>query len=310
MQSFDRGKFFGGVCFWAVDLFSLRWRNCSIRWVGQVTADLSDGYLAEIDSDVNLFASNAAELGVDDSVRVICNSAAFDSWLAEFDGYSAALPSNAAEFASGAAGFDANSAERIGQSQATAILPAIKKPRASEAFWCFRSTGVTGRFLFLPYIFGDYILDSLTDRNGEFSRLKSSRQVRSHLERTKEPETRQNTRGLILHTARSAPKERQMPEPPPTDHIVGQLDVGIRKAVEVFQKYDIETFESCEGGTGHAYPEPTVAFYGGPGAGWSAVSVCLTHGLPVQSLRRVWDVLDTNDVTGPHWEITFRERLH
>jgi hypothetical protein len=140
--------------------------------------------------------------------------------------------------------------------------------------------------------------------------LKAGKQSQSRLERTKDPETRQNTRGLLLHTARSAPKECQMPEPPPTDHIVGQLDVGIRRAVEVFQKHDIETFESCEGGRGHSYPEPTVAFYGGPGAGWSAISVCLTYGLPVQSLRRVWDVLDTNDVTGPHWEITFRERLN
>jgi hypothetical protein len=25
--------------------------------------------------------------------------------------------------------------------------------------------------------------------------------------------------------------------------------------------------------------------------------------------RRVWDVLDTNEPTGPHWEITFKERL-
>jgi len=23
----------------------------------------------------------------------------------------------------------------------------------------------------------------------------------------------------------------------------------------------------------------------------------------------VWDVLDTSDVTGPHWEITFRRRM-
>jgi len=77
----------------------------------------------------------------------------------------------------------------------------------------------------------------------------------------------------------------------------------------LFQKHEIETFESCEGGPGHAYPEPTVAFYGAPEAGWRAVSVCLAYGLPVLSLKRAWDILDMNELTGPHWEITFRERM-
>jgi hypothetical protein len=127
--------------------------------------------------------------------------------------------------------------------------------------------------------------------------------------RTVNPETRPNTRGLILQTVRSVPKKRRIPEPQPARRLPAQIDPGIRKAVELFQEHEIETFESCEGGPGHAYPEPTVAFYGGPGAGWRAVSVCLSYGLPVQSLRRAWDILDTNDVTGPHWEITFRERM-
>jgi len=139
--------------------------------------------------------------------------------------------------------------------------------------------------------------------------VKISKQNRPSSGRTKDPETRLNTRGLILHTARSVPKERQMPEPPPAHRTPGQIDPGIRKAVELFQKHEIETFESCEGGPGHAYPEPTVAFYGAPEAGWRAVSVCLAYGLPVLSLKRAWDILDMNELTGPHWEITFRERM-
>lgn len=87
------------------------------------------------------------------------------------------------------------------------------------------------------------------------------------------------------------------------------IDPGIRKAVEVLQGAQIETFESCEGSTGHAYPEPTVAFYGTLEAGWRAVAVCIAHGLPVLSLRRVWDLLDGNEPTGPHWEVTFRRRM-
>lgn len=87
------------------------------------------------------------------------------------------------------------------------------------------------------------------------------------------------------------------------------LDPGIRRAVQALVDHGIETFESCEGGPGHAYPEPAVRFHGGPGDGWRAVGVCLTLALPIRSLRRVWYVLDTNEPTGPYWEVVFKERL-
>jgi hypothetical protein len=98
-------------------------------------------------------------------------------------------------------------------------------------------------------------------------------------------------------------------EPPPSSSIPGQIDPGIRQAVERLQACGIETFQSCEGGSGHSYPEPTVAFYGTPEAGWRAVAACLAYGLPILSLRRVWDVLDANEPTGPYWEVTFRRRM-
>jgi len=87
------------------------------------------------------------------------------------------------------------------------------------------------------------------------------------------------------------------------------LDRGIAKAVKLLQSMGIETFESCEGGKRHAYPEPTIRFYGTSEAGWRAVGICLSHGLPIQSLRRVWDILDGNEPTGPNWEITFRKMV-
>lgn len=87
------------------------------------------------------------------------------------------------------------------------------------------------------------------------------------------------------------------------------LDPGIRKAVEILQASGIETFESCEGGNGHAFTEPTVRFHGTPEAGWHALGICLSYGLPILCLRRVWYVLDSNEPTGPKWEIVFRERL-
>jgi hypothetical protein len=79
--------------------------------------------------------------------------------------------------------------------------------------------------------------------------------------------------------------------------IPGKLDKGIEKALRRLQSCGIETWESCEGGPGHAYPEPTVSFYGTPEAGWRAVGVCLAYGLPIMSLRRVWNILDSNEPT-------------
>jgi hypothetical protein len=129
------------------------------------------------------------------------------------------------------------------------------------------------------------------------------------MRRTSDVDTKANTRGLIPYTARSVVAATSYyDEPPPSPSVPGKIDVGIRLAVKRLQEHGIETCESCEGGPGHAYPEPTVAFYGTSEAGWRALSVCLSYGLPVLSLRRVWDVLDGNEPTGPHWEITFRRR--
>lgn len=82
------------------------------------------------------------------------------------------------------------------------------------------------------------------------------------------------------------------------------LDPGIRDAVEVLVVAGIETFESCEGGSGHAYPEPTVRFHGERSEGYRAFAVALQAGLPVTGLKRVWPVVD-EELTGPWWELTF-----
>jgi hypothetical protein len=105
----------------------------------------------------------------------------------------------------------------------------------------------------------------------------------------------------------SADNQHGMPKHPKLAS--GGLDPGIRKAVEILQASGIETFESCEGGDGHAFTEPTVRFHGTPQAGWHALGICLSHGLSILCLRRVWYVLDSNEPTGPKWEIVFRERL-
>ena len=83
-----------------------------------------------------------------------------------------------------------------------------------------------------------------------------------------------------------------------------KLDSGIRRYVQILWDGGIETYESCEGGEGHAFPEPTVRFHGGHAEGFRALSVALQHALPVASLRRIWTLQDLEPV-GPTWELVF-----
>ncbi len=82
------------------------------------------------------------------------------------------------------------------------------------------------------------------------------------------------------------------------------LDPGILRTVEVLREAGVETFVLCEGGSGHAYPEPTVRFHGGRPEGYKALAAAMHAGLPVAELRRVWPILD-GEPTGPYWELTF-----
>lgn len=86
------------------------------------------------------------------------------------------------------------------------------------------------------------------------------------------------------------------------------LDPGIKRAVEILNSAGVETFESCDGSPGHAYPEPTVRFYGNRAEGIRALAVAMQAGLEVTGLRRVWPVLD-GEPTGPWWELTFLSDL-
>lgn len=86
------------------------------------------------------------------------------------------------------------------------------------------------------------------------------------------------------------------------------LDAGVAGAVKILRAAGVETFESCEGGAGHAYPETTVRFEGDPADGLAALSVAMGHGLPVSELRRVWYMQD-GEPTGPVWELTFFDHV-
>jgi len=82
------------------------------------------------------------------------------------------------------------------------------------------------------------------------------------------------------------------------------VDSGIRHEVRVLSDNGIETTESCEGGNGHSFAEPTVRFAGSHAEGFRALGIALQHGLKVAELRRYWSIQDGEPV-GPYWEMTF-----
>ena len=82
------------------------------------------------------------------------------------------------------------------------------------------------------------------------------------------------------------------------------LDRGIEREVEILVEGGIETYESCEGGTGHNYPEPTVRFHGERSEGFKALAIALQNDLKPSSLRRIWEIVD-GEPAGPEWEMTF-----
>lgn len=88
------------------------------------------------------------------------------------------------------------------------------------------------------------------------------------------------------------------------NRIGSPLDAGIAEAVNVLREAGVETFESCQGGEGHAFPEPTVRFQGDRSEGFRALAVAIRAKLRVLDLRRVWPIND-GEPTGPWWELTF-----
>ncbi|WP_341022307.1 hypothetical protein [Brevundimonas diminuta] len=82
------------------------------------------------------------------------------------------------------------------------------------------------------------------------------------------------------------------------------MDPGIRPYVDALRAEGFETFESCQGGKGHAYPEPTIRFHGDRSEGMRALAFVQQRGLPVTAVHRTWPVID-GEPTGPWWDMTF-----
>jgi hypothetical protein len=84
-----------------------------------------------------------------------------------------------------------------------------------------------------------------------------------------------------------------------------ELDPGIRRAVLILRRGGIETFESCQGGAGHAFGSPTIKFHGNAWAGLKAVAIAMENGLFVVRVQRVWGLID-GAMEGPWWELVLR----
>jgi hypothetical protein len=82
------------------------------------------------------------------------------------------------------------------------------------------------------------------------------------------------------------------------------LDKGIAPYVRTLWENGIETYQSCEGGKGHSFPEPTIQFHGGYSTGFKAYSIAIYFGLPIDTVRLVWTHQD-GLLDGPYWEMTF-----
>lgn len=83
-----------------------------------------------------------------------------------------------------------------------------------------------------------------------------------------------------------------------------ELDPGIRHAVLILRSQGVETFESCQGGDGHSFPDPAIKFHGDAWAGFKAFAIAMEHGLPVRRVQRAYSVVN-GQLEGPWWEIVF-----
>lgn len=83
------------------------------------------------------------------------------------------------------------------------------------------------------------------------------------------------------------------------------VDQGVAEYVRILRAHGVQTFQSCEGGPGHTYPDPTVEFHGDQSEGPRAFGVARSYGLPVERLIRFWDVRD-GELCGPYWGLTFK----
>lgn len=86
-----------------------------------------------------------------------------------------------------------------------------------------------------------------------------------------------------------------------------QCDPGIRKYVRMMLAGGFNTVESCQGGPGHPYKGPWIAFAGGRDEGQRALRYLLSRKFKEFMLQRVWIVMD-RELCRTGWEVYFRTK--
>ncbi len=80
------------------------------------------------------------------------------------------------------------------------------------------------------------------------------------------------------------------------------LDPGIKEVVLILRSEGVETVESCEGGEGHPYKEPTIIFHGNPYEGFRAYTIVKNHGYLIDSLA--YEYIESDGwLKGPYWRL-------
>jgi len=109
---------------------------------------------------------------------------------------------------------------------------------------------------------------------------------------------------------KKAPKEMPIRDKMWPDAAYRDLDRGIRFAVRVLHAAGFDTCQSCEGGKGHAYDQPTVEMVasGDDSAGFGALAALQAYGLPVDAVAIQWPVRNGLPYE-KNWRITFRKTM-
>ena len=100
----------------------------------------------------------------------------------------------------------------------------------------------------------------------------------------------------------SAPmRDKMMP-----DDWYDRLDAGVRFAVKVLHAKGFETCQSCQGGDGHSYDQPTVDLNAAADDAWgfAAMATLQDYGLQVRELSLLWNIRNGLPYE-KLWRITF-----
>lgn len=93
-----------------------------------------------------------------------------------------------------------------------------------------------------------------------------------------------------------------------------QIDESIKPIVDILIQHGFKTFESCSGGQGHAFYEPTIRFKGNEFDLIRAYEICMMYGFQPLEVKRVYRKVDLWDNieqkykgSSPIWDKPFNE---